>query len=174
MSETQPKSSFNLAAEVAKLKARPPRYPFVAFHATRNRGTAYEYEEIYVKNLDASDGTFDHIQRLELDNGWPIVLVGNLETSKKGDGVTTSSIGDEHVKILMHFQNAESIRQQTRSQVQAEQEDVQTLEAKLAKARAAEAARKDAEAKAKAELESSEKGKGDRPEKPGSEKGERK
>lgn len=157
MSETKP---FNLVTELAKLKAKPPAYPFIAFLVTKNKGTTNEYQDIYIKNLDASDGTFDHMQRLELDNGWPIVLVGNLQTNQKGDGVTTSSIGDEHVKILKHFENAEKIRSQTRIQVEAErQDDIDVLEAKLAKAKVAEAARADAAAKAKADVEAAEKGK---------------
>jgi hypothetical protein len=176
MSQTPPPptstpSPFNLVAELAKLKANPPSYPFIAFLATRNKGTTSEYQEIYIKHLDASDGTFDHMQRLELDNGWPIVLVGNLQTAHKGDGVTTSSIGDEHVKILKHFENAETIRRQTRTQVEAErQDDIDVLEAKLAKAKAAEAARADAAAKAKADVEAAEKAKA----KADAEKGEKK
>jgi hypothetical protein len=157
MSETE-KKSFNLVAEVAKLRAKPPHFPFIAFHVTKNKGTPEEYQDIYIKNLDASDGTFDHMQRLELDNAWPIVLVGNLQTAQKGDGVTTSSIGDEHVKILKHFENAETIRRQTRTQVEAEnKESIDVLEAKLAKAKVAEASRADAAAKAKADIEAANK-----------------
>lgn len=170
MSETENKP-FNLVAEIAKLRAKPPQFPFIAFHVTKNKGTASEYQDIYIKNLDASDGTFDHMQRLELDNGWPIVLVGNLQTAQKGDGVTTSSIGDEHIKILKHFENAETIRRQTRTQVEAEsKESIDVLEAKLAKAKLAEAARTDAAAKAKADIDAAAKAKAEKD----GEKGDRK
>src|SRR4051812_42264157 len=82
-----------------------PKYPYVEFLATRNKGKPDEVKEPFFFNLESAAGTFDNVLRYSM-KGWPIIGYGNLLPATAGGGVTTAdSMGDEHQKIRSHIDN---------------------------------------------------------------------
>ncbi len=100
-----------------------PRYPFVAFLATRNKGQkGKECKDVFFFNLESASGTYANVQKYEM-KGWPILGYGNLLRPDTVGGVSTAeNMMDEHTQIRNHIDNQLSMRAMAREELRREME----------------------------------------------------
>jgi hypothetical protein len=100
-----------------------PRYPFVAFLATRNKGVkGKEFKDVFFFNLESSAGTYANVQKYEM-KGWPILGYGNLLRNDGIGGISTAeNMVDEHTQIRNHIDNQLAMRKMAREDLKREME----------------------------------------------------